>query len=96
MKWGEHTLNWGRPLKSILAIFDNKPLFFKFHHLSSSNLTYIDKDFEEKTKIFKNINSYFSYFKKSNIIIDNDFRKKYIKKKINRLINQKKASNKYQ
>ena len=82
MKWGEHTLNWGRPLKSILAIFDNKPLFFKFHHLSSSNLTYIDKDFEEKTKIFKNINSYFSYFKKSNIIIDNDFRKKYIKKKL--------------
>jgi len=90
MKWGEHTLNWGRPLKSILAIFDNKPLFFKFHHLSSSNLTYIDKDFEEKTKIFKNINSYFSYFKKLNIIIDNELRKKYIKKKLIDLSNKKK------
>ena len=54
MKWGEYSLYWGRPLKSILAIFDNKPLKFKFHHLLSSNLTYIDKDFEEKTKIFKN------------------------------------------
>ena len=41
MKWGEHNLYWGRPLKSILAIFDNKPLKFEFHHLSSSNLTYI-------------------------------------------------------
>ena len=53
MKWGKHNLYWGRPLKSILAIFDNKPLKFQFHHLSSSNSTYINKDFEEKTKIFK-------------------------------------------
>ena len=89
MKWGEHNLYWGRPLKSILAIFDNKPLKFEFHHLSSSNSTYIDKDFEEKTKIFKNINSYFSYFKKLNVIIDNDLRKKYIKKKLTGLSNKK-------
>ncbi len=89
MKWGEHNLYWGRPLKSILAIFDNKPLKFEFHHLSSSNSTYIDKDFEEKTKIFKNINSYFSYFKKLNVIIDNDLRKKFIKKKLTNLSNKK-------
>ncbi len=89
MKWGEHNLYWGRPLKSILAIFDNKPLNFKFHHLLSSNATYIDKDFEEKIKIFKNINSYFSYFKKLNIIIDNDTRKKYIKKKLTDLSKKK-------
>ncbi len=89
MKWGEYGLYWGRPLKSILAIFDNKPLKFEFHHLSSSNLTYVDKDFEDKTKIFKNINSYFSYFKKLNVIIDNDLRKKYIKKKLTDLSNKK-------
>ena len=89
MKWGEHDLYWGRPLKSILAIFDSKPLKFEFHHLSSSNVTYIDKDFEDKTKIFKNINSYFSYFKKLNIIIDNDLRKKYIKRKLIDLSNKK-------
>ena len=89
MKWGEYSLYWGRPLKSILAIFDNKPLKFEFHHLESSNLTYVDKDFEEKIKIFKNINSYFSYFKKLNVIIDNDIRKKYIKKKLADLSNKK-------
>ncbi len=82
MKWGEYDLYWGRPLKSILAIFNGKPLKFEFHHLLSSNSTYIDKDFEDKTKTFKNINSYFSYFKKLNLIIDNDLRKKYIKKKL--------------
>jgi len=90
MKWGMHDLYWGRPLKSILAIFDNKPLKFEFYHLSSSNFTYIDKDFEDKIKIFKSINSYFSYFKKLNVIIDNDLRKKYIRKKLIDLSNKKK------
>ncbi len=89
MKWGENNLYWGRPLKSILAIFDGKPLQFQFHHLSSSNLTFIDKDFEEKTKKFNNINSYFSYFKKINIFIDNEKRKDFIKKKLIELSNKK-------
>ncbi len=89
MKWGEHDLYWGRPLKSIFAIFDNKPLNFEFYHLSSSNSTYLDKDFEEKKKIFKSISSYFNYFKKKNIIINNDLRKKYIKKKLIDLSNKK-------
>ena len=52
MKWGEYNLNWGRPLKSILSVFDKKLINFKFHHLSSSNSTYIDKDFEEKKQSF--------------------------------------------
>ena len=40
MKWGDFNLNWGRPLKSILAIFDKKKLTFNFHHLSSSNINF--------------------------------------------------------
>ena len=50
MKWGDFDLNWGRPLKSILAIFDKKKLIFNFHHLTSSNSTFIDKEFEKKKK----------------------------------------------
>ena len=89
MKWGDYDLYWGRPLKSIFAIFDNKPLKFEFHHLMSSNSTYIDKDFEDKTKVFKTANSYFSYFKKLSIIIDNELRKKHIKKKLIDFSNKK-------
>ncbi len=89
MKWGDYDLYWGRPLKSILAIFDNKPLIFEFHHLISSNSTYIDKDFEDKTKVFKTANSYFSYFKKLSIIIDNKLRKQHIKKKLIDFSNKK-------
>ena len=47
MYWGTFDLNWGRPLKSILAVFDKKKLNFNFHHLTSSNSTFIDKEFED-------------------------------------------------
>ena len=71
MRWSDFNLNWGRPLKSILAIFDKKKLTFSFHHLTSSNSTFIDKEFEEKKKIFIAFKDYNSFFKKLNIIIDN-------------------------
>jgi len=82
MKWGNFDLSWGRPLKSILAIFDNKTLEFNYHHLKSSNSTYIDKEFEDKKKTFKNFKSYNKYFKKSGIIIDQNLRKQFIEKKL--------------
>ena len=50
MKWSNYELFWGRPLKSILSIFDKKKLNFKFHHFISSNSTFVDKEFEEKEK----------------------------------------------
>ncbi len=89
MKWGDFNLYWGRPLKSILAIFGEKPIKFKFHHLTSSNLTFIDKDFEEKTRPFKNFKSYLSYFKNIKVIIDNELRKKNIENELIKLSNKK-------
>ena len=78
MKWGDFQLYWARPLKSILAIFNNKNLLFKYHHLQSSNLTFVDKDFEDKKKSFNNFKLYIDYFKKSQIVIDQNKRKKFI------------------
>jgi len=78
MKWGDFQLYWARPLKSILAIFNNKNLLFKYHHLQSSNLTFVDKDFEDKKKSFNNFKLYTDYFKKSQIVIDQNKRKKFI------------------
>ncbi|MDA9629365.1 glycine--tRNA ligase subunit beta [Candidatus Pelagibacter sp.] len=85
MRWGEFDLNWGRPLKSILAIFDKKKLSFNFHHLFSSNLTFIDKEFEEKKKKFTNFKEYKNFFKKLDIIIDQKQRKDLIEKKLNEI-----------
>ena len=90
MKWSDYNLFWGRPLKSILSIFDGKKLDFNFHHLKSSNITYIDKDSEEKTKSFSSFKSYNSYFKSLGILIDQEKRKSYISNELIKLSNKKK------
>ena len=90
MKWGEFDLKWGRPLKSILSVFDKKAINFKFHHLSSSNSTYIDQDFEEKKKNFIDFKSYEKYLKKQNIIVDQNKRKVLIKKEFFKILNKNK------
>jgi len=90
MKWGEYDLNWGRPLKSILSVFDRKLINFKFHHIPSSNSTYIDKDFEEKKKIFVDFKSYEKYFKKQGSIVDQVKRKTLINKEFSKILGKKK------
>ena len=90
MKWGEFDLNWGRPLKSILSIFDKKVINFEFHHLISSNSTFIDQDLEEKKKAFKNFKEYEKFFEKKGIIIDQNKRLKIINQRFKKILNQKK------
>ena len=85
MIWGNYNLSWARPLKSILAVFGNKSLDFKFHHLISSNTTFIDKEFEDKKKIFKNFKGYKDFFNQSGIIIDHVLRKEFIVKEIEKI-----------
>jgi glycyl-tRNA synthetase beta chain len=89
MRWGDFGLNWGRPLKSILAIFNKKTLIFKFYHIQSSNLTFVDKDFEEKKIKFSDFKKYKNFFKKKQIIIDPVERKKIIEKKFHLLLKKK-------
>ena len=89
MRWGDFSLNWGRPLKSILAIFNKKTLIFKFHHIQSSNLTFVDKDFEEKKIKFSDFKKYKNFFKKKHTIIDPVERKKIIEKKFRLLLKKK-------
>ena len=82
MRWNNFDLHWGRPLKSIMAIFDNQSLDFKYYHLLSSNFTIVDKDYEDKQKIIKNFKEYSKFFKKSGVIIDHDLRKRFIEKEL--------------
>ena len=85
MKWGSHELTWARPLKSILAVFDKKKIIFKLDHLSSSNITFIDKEFEDKTKIFLDFKTYNNFFKSQKIIIDHNQRKKFIEEGLQKI-----------
>jgi Glycyl-tRNA synthetase, beta subunit len=89
MKWGENELYWGRPLKSILSVFQGSLIKFNFHHLESSYFTYLDKEFEDKTKKFTNFKEYNTYLKKSGVILDHKLRKKTIKNQLNKITKKK-------
>ena len=55
MRWSDHSLQWGRPLKSLIAIFDSKFIDFAYHHLKSCNFIILDKEFEDKKKNSKKL-----------------------------------------
>ena len=92
MKWGNFELNWARPLKSILAVLDKKKISFNFGHLKSSNITFIDKEFEDKTKIFLDFKTYNDFFKNQNVLIDQDQRKKFIEDNLQKISKIKKIN----
>ena len=85
MKWGNYELSWGRPLKSILCLFNGTSLNFVFYHLKSSNKTFINKDDEIKTRTFKNFVSYKNYFKQAGVIVDDRERKLSIQKNLEKI-----------
>jgi glycyl-tRNA synthetase beta chain len=89
MRWGNYSLNWARPLKSILCVFGGKSLDFKFHHLNCSNETFVDKEFENKKKKFKDFKSYKNFFYQSGIIIDQNLRREFIEKEILKISKKK-------
>ena len=92
MKWGEFDLNWGRPLKSILSVFDKKIIGFNFYHIFSSNWTFLDSNFENRKKVFIDFKSYKKYLKKCEIIIDQNERKNFINKEFFKKLDKKKFS----
>ncbi len=82
MKWSDHNLMWGRPLRSILAIFKNKKLSFKFDHLEATDEIIIEQDLITKNKKIKDSKEYLSFLKNNKIIINHKEREEIILKKI--------------
>ena len=78
MRWSNHSLAWGRPLKSILCLFDKHSVIFDFHHLKSANKAYVGGPYDEKSFIAKDIAQYFSTLKDKKIILDQEVRKKMV------------------
>ena len=82
MKWLDHTLMWGRPLRSIFAKFNNKKLSFKFEHFNTTDDVIIEQDLNIKTKKIKDFKDYLNFLKSSRIIVDHNEREEIILKKI--------------
>ncbi len=93
MKWSTYDLSWGRPLKSIIALLNNKIVNFNFFHLKSGNLTLIDEANDEKVKKIISYHSYLKMLKLKNIILDQEKRKSLVIKKMNSICNSKNLKN---
>ena len=78
MRWGENSLYWGRPLKSVLCVFNQKVINFKLQHILSSNQTFIDQDLEDKKKTFVKFKTYEKFLLDKGIIIDQKKRESII------------------
>jgi glycyl-tRNA synthetase beta chain len=89
MKWSDHNLMWGRPLRSIFALFNCKKITFQFDHLESSDEIIIEQDLDSKSKKVKNVKDYDSLLKSNNIVLDHNEREKIILKKINSTLKSK-------
>ena len=95
MKWSVYDLSWGRPLKSIIALFNNKVINFNFFHLQSGDLTLIDGTNEDKIKKINSFKSYLSVLKSQNIILDQEKRKNIIVRKMHNICNAKNLKNNF-
>ena len=75
MKWSDTNLIWGRPLRSILAIYNKKLLQFNYGHLRSTETVLVEQDIVIKYKKVKSFFEYQSFLKSNEIILDQDERK---------------------
>ena len=90
MRWGENSLYWGRPLKSVLCVFNQKVINFKLQHILSSNQTFIDQDLEDKKKTFVKFKTYEKFLLDKGIIIDQKKRESIISKKFTKILDKEK------
>ena len=95
MKWSTNNLMWGRPLRSIFAIFNSKKLPFKFEHLESTDNIIIEQNLIIKSQKTKSFKEYFSFLKNNKIFIDQQERQKIILKRINSVSKLKNYKEKY-
>jgi glycyl-tRNA synthetase beta chain len=95
MKWSDHNLMWGRPLRSIFALFNGKKITFQFDHLESSDEIIIEQDLTSKSKKIKNYKEYYNLLKSNNIILDHIERKNIILKKFSSISKSKNYKENY-
>jgi len=81
MRWSDYDLMWGRPLRSILSVFNNKHLKFDYHHLVSTDGIISVDNFIDKIKKVKNFKEYVSQLKINKILLNQEDRKNNIIKK---------------
>ncbi len=95
MRWADTELLWGRPLRSILSIYNNKVLPFNYGHLKANEYTFIEKNLDIYAKKVLNFKDYQKILLKNNITVSQKDREKKIIKKFEVFYKQKNFKSQY-
>jgi len=95
MRWADTDLLWGRPLRSIMAIYNSRTLAFTFGHLKANDFTLIEKDLDIKTKKIKNFGDYQKLLSSNGIILNQVERENKIIKKFENFFKIKNFKNQF-
>ena len=82
MRWNNFDEKWIRPIKSILCIFYNKKIVFKYGGVTSSNFSFGNYHYGEKKIIIKNTKTYEKDLEKNHVILSRVKRENMISKKL--------------
>jgi glycyl-tRNA synthetase beta chain len=91
MRWANYDLFWGRPLKSILCLFDKQLVPFNFFHIKSGVLTYVDGPLDDKAVVIKDFSHYKKLLISKKIIFSNVDREALISRDIESLLKKNKC-----
>ncbi len=91
MRWSSHDCFWGRPLKSIVCLFDKQVVPFEFFHLISGNTSFVKGPLEDQSFIVKDFHQYEQVLKKNNVILDQALRAQIIQKELEKELKKNKC-----
>jgi len=94
MRWGRTSFRFIRPIKWLLALYNEKVIPFKLETISSERVTYGHRLLSPESVIINSTDDYFKILEECFIIIDPEQRKKMIYDKINQII-EKHSGQKY-
>ncbi len=86
MRWGLSSMRFIRPIRWLLALYDNKIVHFKMDNLTSGRTTYGHRLLAPGPIKVNNVENYFDILKKRFVIIDPEIRKENIKNQIFQII----------
>ncbi len=95
MRWSDTDLLWGRPLRSILAVYNREILTFSYGHLRASDCTVIEKGLDTKVVKVKTVKDYQKLLLNNNIILSHEEREQKIIKKFESFYKVKNFKNLY-
>ena len=91
MRWNNFNEKWIRPIKSILCVFHNKKIIFKYGGVTSSNFTYGNYNYGENKIIIKKTKNYEKDLEKNHVILSRKKRQNMINKKLESFCNLRRS-----